>query len=367
MATLELIDIAKRFTKKVWGVKKMDLKVEDKEFIVLLGPSGCGKTTTMRMVAGLEEVTRGTILLDGKDITDIPPRDRGISMVFQNYAIWPHMTVYENIAFSLKLKKMSAAEIKERVEETAAMVKIGELLKRLPGQLSGGQQQRVALARALAVRPKLFLMDEPLSNLDAKLRVTMRTELKAIHQQTNATSIFVTHDQSEAMSMADRIVIMKDGEIVQIGTPDDVYFRSANMFVAGFIGTPPSNFFNVECEYTKENISLKHSHFTLEIDSMKFQELGKYRGKEIVLGVRPEDLLIVPESKAVFTAEVLVVEPQGSHQVVAINLKEIIVKMVVSAETKVKPGDKIGLGFNIKRIHFFDSKTENRIVFKGGV
>lgn len=367
MATLELIDIAKRFTKKVWGVKKMDLEVEEKEFIVLLGPSGCGKTTTMRMIAGLEEVTRGTILLEGKDITDIPPRDRGISMVFQNYAIWPHMTVYENIAFSLKLKKMPGAEIKQRVQETADMVKIGELLKRLPGQLSGGQQQRVALARALAVRPKLFLMDEPLSNLDAKLRVTMRTELKAIHQQTEATSIFVTHDQSEAMSMADRIVIMKDGVIVQIGTPDDVYFRSANMFVAGFIGTPPSNFFTVKCEFKKEKISFKHSHFTLEIDSRGFEELKRYSGKEIVIGVRPEDLLVVSDDTAVFTEEVLVVEPQGSHQVVALNLSETIVKMVVSAETKVKPGDKIGLGFNIKRIHFFDSDTENRIAFKSEV
>ena len=252
MATLELIDLAKRYPKNIWGVKKMDLEVKDKEFIVLLGPSGCGKTTTMRMVAGLEEVTKGTILLDGRDITDIQPHHRNVSMVFQNYAIWPHMTVYENIAFPLKLNKIPGSEIKQRVQETADMVKIGELLKRLPGQLSGGQQQRVALARALAVKPRLFLMDEPLSNLDAKLRVVMRTELKAIHQQTEASSIFVTHDQSEAMSMADRIVIMKDGVIVQIGTPDDVYFRSANMFVAGFIGTPPSNFFTVKCALEKE-------------------------------------------------------------------------------------------------------------------
>ncbi len=367
MATLELKDLAKRYTKNIWGVKKMDLEVKDKEFIVLLGPSGCGKTTTMRMVAGLEEVTKGTILLDGRDITDIQPRHRNVSMVFQNYAIWPHMTVYENIAFSLKLKKMPGADIKQRVQETADMVKIGELLKRLPGQLSGGQQQRVALARALAVKPKLFLMDEPLSNLDAKLRVIMRTELKAIHQQTEATSIFVTHDQSEAMSMADRIVIMKDGVIVQIGTPDDVYFRSANMFVAGFIGTPPSNFFTVKCVFEKDKILLNHSHFTLELYSKEFDELTEYNGKEIVIGVRPEDLLVVSGNEAVFTEEVLVVEPQGSHQVVALNLSETIVKMVVSAETKVKPGDKIGLGFNIKKIHFFDKETENRIALKSEV
>jgi multiple sugar transport system ATP-binding protein len=364
MATLELIDLAKRYTKKVWGVRKMDLEVNEKEFIVLLGPSGCGKTTTMRMVAGLEEVTRGTILLDGKDITDIAPRDRGISMVFQNYAIWPHMTVFDNIAFSLKLKKIPANEIKRLVEETADLVKIRELLERLPGQISGGQQQRVALARALVVKPKIFLMDEPLSNLDAKLRITMRTELKAIHQQTEATSIFVTHDQSEAMSMADRIVIMKDGVIIQIGTPDDVYFRSANIFVAGFIGTPPSNFFTVKCVFEKDKIILNHSHFTLELNSKEFDELTEYNGKEIVIGVRPEDLLVVSGSKAVFTEEVLVVEPQGSHQVVALNLSETIVKMVVSAETKVKPGDNIGLDFNRKKLHFFDKETENRIPLK---
>jgi len=361
MATLELIDLAKRFSKKVWGVRKMDLEVQEKEFIVLLGPSGCGKTTTMRMVAGLEEATKGTILLDGKDITDTPPRDRGISMVFQNYAIWPHMTVFDNIAFSLKLKKMPKAEIKARVQETAAMVKIEELLKRLPGQLSGGQQQRVALARALAVKPKLFLMDEPLSNLDAKLRVIMRTELKAIHQQTEATSIFVTHDQSEAMSMADRIVIMKDGEIVQIGSPDDVYFRSANMFVAGFIGTPPSNFFEVDCIHDKKKINLKHTHFLLELPEKDFKELKEYNGKKIVLGVRPEDLIIADKKSAVFSQEVLVVEPQGSHQVVALLFDDKIVKMAVPPEIKIRAGDIIGLSFNISRLHFFDKETENRI------
>ena len=361
MATLELIDLAKRFSKKVWGVKKMDLNVEDKEFIVLLGPSGCGKTTTMRMVAGLEEVTKGTILLNGEDITDKPPRDRGISMVFQNYAIWPHMTVFDNIAFSLKLKKVPHKEIKQRVEETADMVKIRELLKRLPGQLSGGQQQRVALARALVVKPKLFLMDEPLSNLDAKLRVIMRTELKAIHLKTGATSIFVTHDQSEAMSMADRIVIMKDGEIVQIGTPDDVYFNSANMFVAGFIGTPPSNFFDVKCRKENDGMVLNHSHFELKLDPLKFKGLEQYEGKGIVLGVRPEDFIIVPEEKAIIRESILVIEPQGSHQVVALNLDDNIVKMIVPAEMKLNYNDTIGLDFNRERLHLFDKDSEKRI------
>jgi multiple sugar transport system ATP-binding protein len=359
--TLELSNLAKRYTNKVWGVKKMDLQVNHKEFIVLLGPSGCGKTTTMRMVAGLEDVTRGTILLDGKDITDIPPRDRGISMVFQNYAIWPHMNVFDNIAFSLKLKKIPHKEIKRMVEETADMVKIRELLERLPGQLSGGQQQRVALARALAVKPKLFLMDEPLSNLDAKLRVIMRTELKAIHQQTEATSIFVTHDQSEAMSMADRIVIMKDGEIIQIGTPDDVYFRSANIFVAGFIGTPPSNFFTVNCKINNDSFSIIHNFFTLKLEPEVFSELKEYDDKEIILGVRPEDILIAEKEQAVFSEDILVVEPQGSHQVIALSLDDNLVKMIVSPEIKLKFGDRISLTFNMKRLHFFDKETEQRI------
>ena len=285
-------------------------------------------------------------------------------MVFQNYAIWPHMSVFDNIAFSLKLKKMSGGEIKKKVQATADMVKIGNLLGRLPGQLSGGQQQRVALARALAVEPKLFLMDEPLSNLDAKLRVIMRTELKAIHQQTHATSIFVTHDQSEAMSMADRIVIMKDGEIVQIGTPDEVYFKSANIFVAGFIGTPPSNFFTVKCTVVGSKISLRHSDFTLTVDSKEFEELKSYQNRDIVIGARPEDILIVPKEKAVFSEEVLVVEPQGSHQVVAFKLNETIVKMIVSPEVKVRPADTVGLAFNLKRLHFFDGETEKRIPLK---
>ncbi len=359
--TLELSNIAKRYSKKVWGVKKMDLQVKNKEFIVLLGPSGCGKTTTMRMVAGLEEVTRGTILLDGKDITDKAPRDRGISMVFQNYAIWPHMTVFDNIAFSLKLQKIPKKEIRLRVEDTAQMVKIQELLERLPGQLSGGQQQRVALARALVVKPKLFLMDEPLSNLDAKLRVIMRTELKAIHLKTGATSIFVTHDQSEAMSMADRIVIMKDGEIVQIGTPDDVYFRSASVFVAGFIGTPPANFFNVHCHIDGKDITLTNENFNLSISRERFENLADYEGKNIILGIRPEDIEIVEESEALFSNEIMVIEPQGSHQVVALNVSDNIVKMIVPAETKLQYNDTLFLNFKMNRLHLFDSDTELRI------
>ncbi|MBI9101765.1 MAG: ABC transporter ATP-binding protein [Spirochaetales bacterium] len=361
MAVLQLDDIAKKYNRKVWGVRKMDLEVEDKEFIVFLGPSGCGKTTCMRMIAGLEETTRGTITLNGRDITDLAPRDRNISMVFQNYAIWPHMTVFDNIAFSLKLKKMSSVDIKKTVEEVAGMVKIGELLKRFPGQMSGGQQQRVALARALAVKPKLFLMDEPLSNLDAKLRVVMRTELKAIHQKTGATSIFVTHDQSEAMSMADRIVIMKDGEIIQVGTPDDVYFRSADMFVAGFIGTPPTNFFSVEFRKEGGQVMISHPKFQLDIGEEEAERIAKAGVSELVLGVRPEDFILVSEGKGILHTQVLVVEPQGSHQVVAVEIDDQIYKIIVDSDQHLRPGDPVSFDFDRSRLHFFNKETEKRI------
>ena len=362
MAILELNDIAKKYNRKVWGVRKMDLEVEDKEFIVFLGPSGCGKTTCMRMIAGLEETTRGSIVLDGRDITDLAPRDRNTSMVFQNYAIWPHMNVFDNIAFSLKLKGEAKEDIKKTVEEVARMVKIDQLLDRFPGQMSGGQQQRVALARALAVKPKLFLMDEPLSNLDAKLRVVMRTELKAIHQRTGATSIFVTHDQSEAMSMADRIVIMKDGEIIQVGTPEDVYFRSADMFVAGFIGTPPTNFFPVSLNRAEEKPTLGHSHFTLPVEKGIFESLAEEGRNELILGVRPEDFIMVGRDESILDAEVLVTEPQGSHQILAVEIENQIVKIVLSSDIKLKPGDPVHFRFDEKRLHFFDKDTEKRII-----
>lgn len=361
MAILELDNLAKRYNRKVWGVRKMDLEVEDKEFIVFLGPSGCGKTTCMRMIAGLEETTRGSITLEGRDITDLPPRDRNISMVFQNYAIWPHMTVFDNIAFALKLKNMPKEEIKKTVEEVATMVKIEQLLTRFPGQMSGGQQQRVALARALAVKPKLFLMDEPLSNLDAKLRVVMRTELKAIHQKTGATSIFVTHDQSEAMSMADRIVIMKDGEIIQVGTPDDVYFRSADMFVAGFIGTPPTNFFPVKIKKDGNKGMLEHSDFNCPLKDEELATVSKGNREELILGIRPEDFKLVNPGKGVLNAEVLVVEPQGSHQVVAVEIDGKIVKVIVSSDQKLTPGDPVSFDLDYRHLHFFDKDSEKRI------
>ena len=360
MATLELINLSKRYGKSVWGAKDVNLKVNDKEFIVFLGPSGCGKTTTLRMIAGLEEVTEGKVLIDDENVTDMPPRKRNVSMVFQSYAVWPHMTVYENIAFALKLRKMEKSGIDKIVREVAELVNIGEYLERFPRQLSGGQRQRVALARAIAVKPKLFLMDEPLSNLDAKLRVRMRTELKAIHHKTEATTIFVTHDQSEAMSMADRIVVMKDGKIVQIGTPDDVYFNSTNIFVAGFIGTPPTNFLEMEIKRDKGETFLVHPSFNFKLNERLLSYLKDYDKDKLIMGIRPESIQI-NSGETVFKEKVLVVEPQGSHQVVAIELNGKIMKIVAPSFPKYSPDETINISFDEKRVMFFDIDTEERL------
>ena len=361
MATLTLDNVTKQFGKKVTAVNHFNLKVHDGEFLVLLGPSGCGKTTAMRMVAGLEEVTDGRIYIDDADVTDLPPRKRNVSMVFQNYAVWPHMTVYENISYALKLKRMDKKTIDDIVHDVAAMTKISELVERYPSQLSGGQQQRVAVARAIAVSPKIFLMDEPLSNLDAKLRVSMRTELKAIHTKTGATTVFVTHDQSEAMSMADRIVIMKDGEVEQIGGPDDVYHDSANLFVASFIGTPPTNFMDVELTVADGDTCLVNPHINLELNDENAALLKGYERKALIIGVRPENILFVGAEEAILSAECLVVEPQGSHQVVAIELDDQLVKIVAPPRLKIRPGENVHLAFEQEAIHFFDKETGARI------
>jgi multiple sugar transport system ATP-binding protein len=362
MATLTFDHVTKRFGKVV-AVNDFSLTVEDGEFLVLLGPSGCGKTTAMRMVAGLEEVTDGSILIDDEDVTYLPPRKRNVSMIFQNYAVWPHMTVYENIAYPLRLKKTPKEDIDRIVNEVARMVKIEVLLKRLPAQLSGGQQQRVAVARALAVEPKIFLMDEPLSNLDAKLRGSMRTELKSIHAKTGATSVFVTHDQSEAMSMADRIVVMKDGEVIQVGTPDDVYDKSATIFVADFIGTPPTNFLNVEKLTSNGVCQLINPHFRLELREGCDQHVRAYDKNQLILGVRPENINVVSEDQALFSAKCVVSEPQGSHQIVAIELDESYIKIVAPAQPKINPGDIVHLNFNQESLRFFDPETELSIDF----
>lgn len=357
METLEILNVTKRFGRKIIAVDNISLEVHDQEFLVLLGPSGCGKTTTMRMVAGLEEVTEGDILIDGVNVTELPPRRRNISMVFQNYAIWPHMSVYENISYALKLKHMSKNEIDRIVRDVAGMTKISELLERLPTQLSGGQQQRVAVARAIAVSPKVFLMDEPLSNLDAKLRVSMRTELKTIHASAKATTVFVTHDQSEAMSIADRIVIMKDGKIIQTGTSEEVYEKSTNMFVADFIGTPPTNFFNVDLKKKDGVLHLVNSYFDLPLSPENEVILKNYSKDHLTLGVRPENILLVNEQASILSTTALVVEPQGSHQVIAFKLDEKIVKVVAPTQPKAKMGETIHLSFKQEALRFFDPES----------
>ncbi len=357
MATLTMQNVTKIFGRNVIAVKEFNLEVKEREFLVLLGPSGCGKTTAMRMVAGLEEVTSGNIFIGDREVTELPPRKRNVSMIFQNYAVWPHMTVYENIAFALKLKNMSKDEIDKIVKETSGMAKIDMLLERLPSQLSGGQKQRVAVARAIAVNPDIFLMDEPLSNLDAKLRVSMRTELKAIHDKAGATTVFVTHDQSEAMSMADRIVIMKDGEVVQVGTPDDVYHRSKSIFVADFIGTPPTNFLDVEIKKESDGTHLVNPHLNLLLEPEIAKSLNGYHKGNLILGIRPENILLVNAEDAALSASCLVSEPQGSHQVVAIELDDIIIKAVAPAVPKIAAGSNIHLDFKQETLRFFDPES----------
>jgi multiple sugar transport system ATP-binding protein len=311
----------------------------------------------MRMVAGLEEVTTGQIFIGDREVTDLQPRQRNVSMIFQNYAVWPHMTVYDNIAFALKLKNMSKDEIDTIVRESARMASIEMLLERLPSQLSGGQQQRVAVSRAIAVNPDIFLMDEPLSNLDAKLRVSMRTELKAIHDKAGSTTVFVTHDQSEAMSMADRIVIMKDGEVIQVGTPDDVYHRSASIFVADFIGTPPTNFLDVTVKKESDGTHLINQYVDLLLVPEMAAHLNGYNKDKLVLGIRPENIILTNEENAALSANCLVAEPQGSHQIIAIQLENKIIKAVAPAKPTVESGSAVHMDFKQETLRFFDPES----------
>ena len=361
MANLKLDHVSKKYSRNVLAVNNINLNITDGEFLVLLGPSGCGKTTTLRMIAGLEEVTHGNIFMDEADITTLPPWKRNMSMIFQSYAVWPHMTVYQNIAYALKLKKMSNAEIDKIVREVAEMTDISPYLDRFPNQLSGGQKQRVAVARAVAVKPKVFLMDEPLSNLDAKLRISMRTELKSIHIETKATTIFVTHDQSEAMSLADRIVIMKDGEIIQIGSPDDVYHDCANMFVANFIGTPPTNFIKVVVDVINGETFLVNPDFKVKLPSELASGAKAYNKKEIILGIRPENIVVTSEQNALVSLKCLLVEPQGSYNIIVSKINNSIVKIIVPSEVNIKLGDKFSINFKEDSILLFDPENQLRI------
>jgi len=363
MAQVTLEKISKMFD-SVTAVREVNLTVHDKEFVVLVGPSGCGKSTTLRMVAGLEEITAGTIKIGDRVVNDVPPKDRDIAMVFQNYALYPHMSVYDNMAFGLKLRKFPKQEIQQRVQEAAEILGIQELLQRKPRALSGGQRQRVAVGRAIVRKPQVFLFDEPLSNLDAKLRVAMRAELKKLHDRLQATVIYVTHDQVEAMTMGDRIVIMKDGIIQQVGAPLEVYAQPQNQFVAGFIGSPAMNF--VSCKVISKDGQLCFSHpgFTLAAPSAKAKALADFKDKPVVMGIRPEDLheaTAQDPANSTFDVMVEVVEPIG-HEIyldVKVGPAEIIAR--VSPDTPVKVGQKLRLAATTEKLHAFDPQTEKAI------
>lgn len=361
MARIELKHLYKDYVEGVHAVTDFDLTIEDEEFIVLVGPSGCGKSTTLRMIAGLEDITSGEIYIDGKQQNNLHPKDRDIAMVFQNYALYPHMNVYDNMAFGLKMRKTPKDEIDERVRYAAKILDIEKLLDRKPKELSGGQRQRVALGRAIVRKAKVFLMDEPLSNLDAKLRFQTRAEITKLHRQLKATTIYVTHDQTEAMSMATRIVVMKDGLIQQIGTPREVYSKPANVFVGKFIGSPAMNFINI---VMKEN-HLEIGNLTCPVPQRmteQFIEKG-YLNKEMLMGIRPEDFQLVTGGMhdLSLTAEVELSELMGAETLVYFTLdgEQVIAK--IHRMDSFSQGQNINLGINFDKIHFFDKETELRI------
>jgi multiple sugar transport system ATP-binding protein len=349
-------------------VKDFNLQIKDKEFCILVGPSGCGKTTTLRMVAGLEDITAGDIYIDGVRVNDIPPKDRDIAMVFQSYALYPHMTVYQNMAFALKLKGFSKAEIDKRVNEAADILGIAHLLDRKPRQLSGGQRQRVAVGRAIVRKPKVFLFDEPLSNLDAKLRVQMRAELKKLHERLQSTMIYVTHDQIEAMTMGDKICVMKDGIIQQVAGPLELYDKPSNKFVADFIGTPPMNFFNVDVVKENDKLILKEGAVDIQVPDFIKDKVAPFVNKKLMMGVRPEDiydkqqLSISHQVIASFSATVDIVEPLGSEFYLHFNTGKNIMVAKVDSNNKSKPNQIIELIFDLKKIHLFELESGNTII-----
>ncbi|MBE3577152.1 MAG: sn-glycerol-3-phosphate ABC transporter ATP-binding protein UgpC [Limnochordales bacterium] len=368
MASVTLENVTKRFG-NVIAVNGVTLEIKDEEFIVLVGPSGCGKSTTLRMIAGLEEVTEGNIYIGSTLVNDVPPKDRDIAMVFQNYALYPHMDVYNNMAFGLKLRKYPRAEIDRRVKEAAQMLGIENLLDRKPKQLSGGQRQRVALGRAIVREPKVFLMDEPLSNLDAKLRVQMRAELSKLHHRLRTTTIYVTHDQTEAMTMGDRIVVLRDGIVQQVGEPLEIYEHPNNVFVAGFIGTPPMNFLNCVLRREDGKYYLDGVAFKLPIPEEKaarFKNLGPYIDKEVTVGIRPEDihdkkLTANPPEEWCIKAMVDVIEPMGAETYLYLSIGEHFMTAKVDPRTDAVDGEPYEVMLDMNRIHLFDRDTEERI------
>lgn len=366
MANLSLKNINKIYDNGFHAVKDFNMEIEDKEFIIFVGPSGCGKSTTLRMIAGLEDISSGDLEIDGKRMNDILPKDRDIAMVFQNYALYPHMTVYDNMAFSLKIKKMPKDEIDKKVKEAAQILGIENLLKRKPKQLSGGQRQRVAMGRAIVRNPKVFLMDEPLSNLDAKLRVQMRIEISKLHQKLGTTIIYVTHDQTEAMTLGTRIVVMKDGIVQQIDTPQNLYDHPRNLFVAGFIGSPQINLIDVEVLKEDDGIYVKNDHIKLKLPEEKGRVLEEknYIGKKVVFGIRPEslydddDYLEKTDQGSIIEAKVRVYELMGAEVYLYFDLGDDQITARVKPSTKARVGENTKFAFDMEKSYLFDPETK---------
>jgi len=361
MAEVVLEKVTKIFPGRVVAVKELDLHIQHEEFIVLVGPSGCGKTTTLRMVAGLEEITEGTIRIGDRIVNDVPPKDRDIAMVFQNYALYPHMTVYKNMAFALKLRKFPKSQIDQRVRKAAEMLGIGELLDRKPKALSGGQRQRVAVGRAIVRQPKVFLFDEPLSNLDAKLRVETRAELKTLQRRLNTTTIYVTHDQEEAMTLGQRIVVMKDGLIQQVGTPLEVYNRPVNRFVGGFVGTPPMNMVDGHLLWLDEGIYFDEGTAKIRLPEYLKDILARRAGKEVIMGIRPEAMSLCAEGRFcgkenTLPLKIRVVEPLGEKMdIYAGTERHPHVVARVDAQSGLEAGQIINMHLDMTKVHIFES------------
>ncbi len=371
MASISLKNIYKIYPGDVTAVSDFNLEIEDKEFVILVGPSGCGKSTTLRMIAGLEEISKGELYIGDRLVNDVPPKDRDIAMVFQNYALYPHMTVYKNMAFGLELRKTPKDEIEKRVREAARILDIEHLLDRKPKALSGGQRQRVALGRAMVRNPAVFLLDEPLSNLDAKLRTAMRTEIIKLHQKLGTTFIYVTHDQTEAMTMGDRIVVMKDGFIQQVDTPQNLYDMPVNEFVAGFMGSPQMNFIDASLSKEGDAYFLSFGSAKIAVPSDKaagaLTDLNAYVGKEVVFGIRPEDVHDEPDiiekwSNAKASAEVEVTELMGAETYLYLNCEGNALTARVDPTSKAKAGDSVAIAFKMNKMHLFDKETEVTIL-----
>ena len=365
MASLSLKNVCKVYSNGFEAVKDFNLDVEDKEFVIFVGPSGCGKSTTLRMIAGLEEISSGELTIDGKVMNDVEPKDRDIAMVFQNYALYPHMTVFDNMAFGLKLRKVPKDEIKAKVEEAARILDLEKLLDRKPKALSGGQRQRVAMGRAIVRNPKVFLMDEPLSNLDAKLRVQMRSEIASLHNRLGATIIYVTHDQTEAMTLGTRIVVLKDGVIMQVDSPQKLYNQPNNLFVAGFIGSPQMNFLDAVCQKKGDKVVLKVGPADIVLPPAKAKKLidGGYEGKTVVLGIRPEDVhdsqaFISNSPDSVIESTIKVYELLGAEVFLYFDLEGTQMTARVNPRTTLRTGDHAVFALDMEKIHLFDKDTE---------